>query len=338
MDYGSDASSNASPGNRTRLKAFGRKTATKTKILLHIDNTATEVETEQDGVYAELDQNTAFNPTELDEPSTHEKITETLHTAGNAMLHPRQYAKSKTAAALATSQQPYLSKDADRDLWDAHKALDRAWELTISDSDPDENGDVQDSQKVVDDLEARREMKAVAWTTGRFCHRVRVMARAEVSFPKRSEFQEFDEHGNVERFQWEKWLGHLMLYITQDKDSRCINESTASGSILDDTDFLCFQCNHNDVRGQLTIYSDGIRFIRRFPHKEIWRRSFGELVELNKFTGSSKAKLKLRKERLLEFTFVGGSVEQLEAIEQRDEAFNAIVGFSGLHWQQLLSE
>ncbi|KAF2801705.1 uncharacterized protein BDZ99DRAFT_469446 [Mytilinidion resinicola] len=478
-----------------------------------------------------------------------------------------------------------------------------------SDAEADED-EVQKWQKAIDDIEARREMTKVAWTSGRFCHRVRVMVKPEVKFPEKSTFREFDENGELVRFQYEKWIGHLFLYITQDMGSRCIDDSTdlpfnrdilvqnveriimasgpwqewlltlrsiyrwedpkvtgrwfavwafvwylnctisftlcyvvfivlqnrfcaqpieklrasheraldrgksalkfgdlinrhgssdwidplidgvgpvaqvqlgdiadlmeilvnfynwkyprltaytifffstcitvglltpadfslkivtmiiiwwfffgrfvasyhpqyrhlvspikyvywdipthaewaftylrktaqevrqkmierkvqhqydietrehptyqgnvasapsqggdgdsdgddwhsakSSGGILDETDFICFRCSHHGVPGQLAIYSDGIRFIRKFPNKEMWRRSFSEIAEMNKLTGSRTVKLK--KERLLEFTFMGGVVEKLEDMKRMDEAFNAIIGFSGLHWQQL---
>jgi hypothetical protein len=140
---------------------------------------------------------------------------------------------------------------------------------------------------------------------------------------------------------YDRWAygGHAVPESTQtaagsaDESDDDWQSANSSSGIIDDTDFICFQCKHDGVHGQLVIYSDGIRFIRKFPKKEMWRRSFGELVEMNKFTGSRTKKLK--KDRLLEFTFLGGVVEQLEAVKRRDEAFNSIVGFSGLRWQQL---
>ncbi|KAJ9639957.1 hypothetical protein H2199_006190 [Coniosporium tulheliwenetii] len=104
--------------------------------------------------------------------------------------------------------------------------------------------------------------------------------------------------------------------------------------VAEEVDFLSFRCRWHGQVGQLAIYSGGIRFIRSFPKKELWRRRYAELVELRKL--STSAKLKLGKtDKLLEFAFTDGTIDQVEAMRARDEAFNTIVGFSGLRWQVL---
>ena len=41
------------------------------------------------------------------------------------------------------------------------------------------------------------------------------------------------------------------------------------------------------------------------------------------------------KEKCLGLKFADGSVDQVETMKRRDEAFSTIIGFSGLQWQQL---
>jgi hypothetical protein len=209
------------------MKRFGRKTKSKTKRLLHIDDTTASLQSEQDGngIFKDLEDNPAFNPTTVDKPSTLDKLSGSLQTAGNAVLHPRHCVKAKTAATLATTEKPYFSKEAEDDLLDAHGELGKAQaEANGGGSDFSSDG-AQKWEKTISDIEARREMTKVAWTTGRFCHRVRVMPTPSVKFPSLSQFQEFDENGKLVRFRWEKWIGHLLLYITQGTGSRYIDDS-----------------------------------------------------------------------------------------------------------------
>lgn len=57
-------------------------------------------------------------------------------------------------------------------------------------------------------------------------------------------------------------------------------------------------------------------------------------------TGSRVSKLIRKKTRLdeLELSFTDGGRELLQGMRERDGAFNAIIAFSGLQWQNLQME
>lgn len=224
-----DDNEHTSPSKRERFRRLGRKTRSATKKALRIDDSKSGIEHNQNGVLEEIEDNPAFNPDKVFGPqrmdigSTLDKVAGGLHVAGSAVLHPKLYAKRKAATKLATAEQPYLSLEADRALLNAYDELGRA-QSSISDTSEDEES-VQRLQKVVDDIEAHRESMRVSWTTSRFVHRVRVMPEPAVRFPKIEDFREVDQGGNLVRFQWEKWIGHLLLYITQDPGTRYIDDS-----------------------------------------------------------------------------------------------------------------
>ncbi|KAI9760674.1 MAG: hypothetical protein M4579_001538 [Chaenotheca gracillima] len=109
----------------------------------------------------------------------------------------------------------------------------------------------------------------------------------------------------------------------------------SSHSILDETDLMSFRGEWNGRPGRLIVYSSGVRFVSRIPtKKECWRRGFMELREMRKRVGHAVPKaLDLDQQIVLEFT--DGEVVQIKALRNRDEAFNTVIGFSGLQWQCL---
>lgn len=105
------------------------------------------------------------------------------------------------------------------------------------------------------------------------------------------------------------------------------------GTFDNDVDVLSLRCRYQGMAGHLVINTSGIRFIRSIPSKEVWRRPYQELAEMRKL---NEAKLtSLKREKTLELKFTDGTSDQIEAMKQRDNAFNAIIGFSGLQWQML---
>ncbi|KAF2140333.1 uncharacterized protein K452DRAFT_54353 [Aplosporella prunicola CBS 121167] len=98
--------------------------------------------------------------------------------------------------------------------------------------------------------------------------------------------------------------------------------------------FMTFRCRYHGVPGRLAISATGISFIRLFPAKELWRHPFHELTEIRKMAGSPLIK-GIGKDRQLALTFTDGSVERMEGMKTQEEAFNSIIGFSGLQWQNL---
>lgn len=67
--------------------------------------------------------------------------------------------------------------------------------------------------------------------------------------------------------------------------------TSSSMNLPDRIDLICFRCRWHRVAGQFAVFADGIRIIRSFPKKEMWRRSSGELVEIRKITSPKLANL-----------------------------------------------
>lgn len=114
---------------RERLRSLGCKTKSRSKKILRIDDIKNEIESN-------------------------------YNVAGSAVLYLKLYAKRKTATALATTKQPYLSLEADRASLNAQEELSRAQSSISSTSEEEES--VQRLRKVVNDIEAHRKNMRVS--------------------------------------------------------------------------------------------------------------------------------------------------------------------------------
>lgn len=115
-----------------------------------------------------------------------------------------------------------------------------------------------------------------------------------------------------------------------DEESQSVISNT---SILEGQDVISLRARWNRSIGRLIVSSSGIRFVRSLPKKELWSRSFLELVEMRKLQGSTVSKLVMKALEQFELTCTDGAILRMEAMKNRDEAFNTIIGFSGLRWQ-----
>jgi len=181
---------------------------------------------ENKGVIDELENNPAFNPQKAvgNHPMTvggtvdkaAAKAQKYLHLAA----HPRTSIKHKAEKKLATSDQPFTSREADQTLLDAHKELSDA-------EDGSDDEDVEDTDRLkrrIHDLEEHRESLRIAWTSSRFIHRVRVVPDRQLKFPKLAEYPRVDEDGRVVGTDWLRWYGHFLLYVYQDVTTRYMDE------------------------------------------------------------------------------------------------------------------
>lgn len=116
------------------------------------------------------------------------------------------------------------------------------------------------------------------------------------------------------------------------------SSSSPSKSLLSNN-FLSFRALSHGHPGHLTIHPTGLFFAETLnPARRRWQYTFLDLAEMKKpDAGSRVSKFIRKKTRLgeLELWFTDGSREVLEGMRERDGAFNAIVGFSGLQWQNL---
>lgn len=104
---------------------------------------------------------------------------------------------------------------------------------------------------------------------------------------------------------------------------------------MNDIDVHTFNCSWRGIPGTLILSLSGLRFHRNFPTKRLWDHSFVDLRELKKVDGKAiKSLAKLQRPKKLIIITSNSSRIILEDMKKRDEAFNMLIGFSGLRWKQ----
>ncbi|KAI4731867.1 hypothetical protein E4T49_00298 [Aureobasidium sp. EXF-10728] len=133
------------------------------------------------------------------------------------------------------------------------------------------------------------------------------------------------------------WPEDDHLSDIEDDDAASFHTTDSSTSILAGLDILSFRCSMRNAPGRLVIFSDGLYYQRTSPvasvRKEVWRRLWSELVEIEKTEPKTAGLVKSDGIRL---AFADGVEVKLEHVRQRDKAFNCIIGFSGLQFQIVL--
>ena len=131
----------------------------------------------------------------------------------------------------------------------------------------------------------------------------------------------------------------INLEITRSEDDDSDDGSASwysvdsSSSILDSSDIISFRARSEHHIGRFIVFANGIRFVRSLNKRELWRRSFLDLAEMRKLEASTTSRVTLKSLEELELTFTDGTSVVLNAMKDRDEAFNTIIGFSALQWQ-----
>ena len=120
-----------------------------------------------------------------------------------------------------------------------------------------------------------------------------------------------------------------------DDDNKSRYSSCSTTSDVEGSDIMKFRCQSQEVIGRLVVFSKGIRFVRSLPKKEMWRRNYIDLAELRKAKGSTMSGLTSLSRNQLVIICVDGSKLHFNGIKGRDEAFNAIIAYSGMKWQSL---
>ena len=143
-----------------------------------------------------------------------------LKQAGKAIIHPRRAMREKTtrvtAAKISRSQKPYLSAEQDLELVRADDDLARANSSSSSIYHGEgitENDRKEEARARLQNIKDNRESLKTAWTIGRHVVRVRVVQKP-AKRPKRQHFMTGVSH-DQQRLEWEKWLGHLLLWYTR---------------------------------------------------------------------------------------------------------------------------
>ncbi|KAI4148447.1 MAG: hypothetical protein L6R39_002795 [Caloplaca ligustica] len=257
-------SSDVSPSSRRKkLHLFASRTKEATKRLLNApgrDDRPSGLPAEDDQPPYVLGDDAAFNLNKLDtehrsDKGIKRKLQVNLQAVAAGIVHPKQAFKGKatrsTAGRLSKVERPYLSKDMDLDLLEAHDDLSRAQSTSSSarhttedDTDPGTDG-LKDR---VARLEAHRESLRAAYTTSRLVQRVRVVPKRHIKFPGDEYFVERNDQGERIRYDWLKWMGYVgalpveMADMTLADGFQCIlyYAQDFSAQYIDDFDQLPF--------------------------------------------------------------------------------------------------
>lgn len=121
-----------------------------------------------------------------------------------------------------------------------------------------------------------------------------------------------------------------------DEDDDGWYSASSTTSVLEASDIRSFRAQYSGNLGRLIVFSKGIRFVRSLPpKKETWRCDYLELAEMRKVEGSTVSKLTSGSPDQLEIKCIDGSKLHFDGMKERDEAFNTIIAFSSLQWQNL---
>jgi hypothetical protein len=202
------------------VKQVTKDAKLKAKRLLRIDDTKQQIQDDQNGVPQKIDDDPGFNPSKTlnAESSTLSHIKDQLpssfHELVHIIRHPQDASQSKAEKQVATSEEPYLSRDEDAEFLRAYKNLEEQSDLP-SDEYP-ENGQRWDVvKKTFDDLEESRERKKVAWTLSRYVHRARVVTPEPYKFPVLSVCRWVDADGKPQGATWSQWPAQFRLLLEQ---------------------------------------------------------------------------------------------------------------------------
>ncbi|KAI4263153.1 MAG: hypothetical protein L6R42_001693 [Xanthoria sp. 1 TBL-2021] len=210
-------SSQASPITRkSKLEKLASKTKQATKRLFvsgHQQHEHRDLRRPSDPATRVLKYDPAFNPTQLEsiqnEKGLAAKVQTNLQTVAAAILHPKEGVKGKatrsTAGRLSRIERPYISKDMDIEILEAHDNLSRAQSVSPSEDPKPSNGDFKEK---VEKLEAQRESLRAAHTLSRYVQRVRVVPKRHIKYPKTEYFVEQDDESKHAGYDWLKWIGH----------------------------------------------------------------------------------------------------------------------------------
>lgn len=151
-------------------------------------------------------------------------------------------------------------------------------------------------------------------------------------------FSDKTAHSRNETYKGRMTISETALTDNDDTDGHedDWHSTCSSNSILDASDLMSFRAYAKGTSGRLIVCSDRIRFIQSKFTKELWNRPYLELVEMRKLEGSIASKFVVKTApQELELKFSDGTIVLLQAMKNRDKAFNVIIGFSSLRWQAL---
>lgn len=220
---------NGSPSSRSKmLQKFASITRKATKRLSIITGPLAgpqNTQPEADLTPHVLEVDAAFNLSRLNtehrsEKDTAVKIQANFHTVAAAIANPKRAIKGKatrsTAGRLSRIERPYLSKDMDMDLIEAHDDLSLAQStpstIRLTSRVSQELGN-DNYRERIERLEAQRESLRAAYTTGRLVQRVRVVPKRHLDFPRDNHSVERNLQRECVGYDWLKWIGYVSVAL-----------------------------------------------------------------------------------------------------------------------------
>jgi hypothetical protein len=227
-----------------KAKILAQKVKAKTKNVLHIDDTKHQLEHDDENpaheYTEEIQTNAGFNPqlTLNAESSTLQQIKDqfpnNLRDIPHKIRHPKDSAKAKAASQLATSEEPYLSGQDDKDLVAIEKKLTRAQDAN------DEYEEVYLTE-LIDEIHESRTQKKVAWMTSRYVHRAQVVDTLSDTFALRSAFRWRDHKGVWQGQEWSQWFEQVRLFVHSLYNGAKFDNTTVVNAAPWDRDMLLKQ-------------------------------------------------------------------------------------------------
>ncbi|KAL8722824.1 MAG: hypothetical protein Q9225_000773 [Loekoesia sp. 1 TL-2023] len=218
-------SKTGSPSSRrNKLRLLASKTKEATKRLLNAPDQqerSKDLPQNNNQPLHVLESDAAFNLGQLDTEHRSEKrvaakIQVNMQAVAAGIMHPKRGVKGKatrsTAGRLSRIERPYLSKNMDIELLEAHDNLSRAQSVASSARETSKEEAApwsDDCKERVQQLEARRESLRAAYTTGRLVQRVRVVPKRHIDLPGAGQFLRRDKQRGRMRHDWLKWIGYV---------------------------------------------------------------------------------------------------------------------------------
>ena len=207
--------STAKKGKTSRIQSLKQRFKDGSKAIVDIAK-AEEIYYDADGsdTANQLHRSPAFSPQNLrqDDDCTLEdtllQVPEKLQKISHAIRHPVDATKQRIASRVARPNQPDAIQKIDANLLDAHENLSRV-QLDPGDQTGAKDDACRTWLETIEDMGDQKESLGVAWHTKRFVHRARVVYQRPITFPESERYREFDETGNLIRFQWERWVAHV---------------------------------------------------------------------------------------------------------------------------------
>ena len=220
------------------LKTVKAKATTKAKNILekNLSKLLEKDDRHRDASVGNTEDDTAFHPHRIKEHQLKhvqsdgpiDKAKVAIERSGNTLMHPRRSIRDKVkrvaAGKISTVQKPHSLPTTGAELLDAYDAYSQSEgsrsSEDVSEAEASDLGFKGKQNRLrnkarLQKLEAQRESMRVASTT-RHIDRVRVVPKEHIKFPEREAFIERDDQDQVKRYKWHSWLGHVLIYYTQD--------------------------------------------------------------------------------------------------------------------------